>query len=77
MVKPSFTLADGRVQVLVPTQAVTGRVRVAGSLASFPLQVVPVVTDVQVESVAADGSSAVVLVSGLGFTEGVGEVPVR
>ena len=67
---------------VVPTNAVSGDVVVFSQVGNvqtfpadggFPLQVVPVVTDVQVESVAADGSSAVVLVSGLGFTEGVGE----
>ena len=73
VVKPTFTTADGSIQVYVPTQAVSGVVRVAGSAASFALQVVPMVTDVQVQSIAGDGSSAVVVVSGLGFTEGLGE----
>ena len=73
VVTPSFTTADGSIQVYVPTQAVSGVVRVAGSAASFALQIVPVVSDVQLESVTADGSSAVVLVSGLGFTEAFGD----
>ena len=34
------------------------------------LQIIPTITDVQVESVAADGSTASVLISGLGFVEG-------
>ena len=37
---------------------------------SFPLQIVPVVTDAQIESVASDGTSMTVLLSGFGFQEG-------
>ena len=38
--------------------------------ASLALQILPVITDMQVESVAADGSSAQVLIAGTGFVEG-------
>jgi hypothetical protein len=59
--------------VVVPYNAITGQVRVVGDTngASVALQIVPAITDVQVQSVAADGSSAVVVVSGYGFIEGL------
>ena len=39
---------------------------------TVPLQILPVVTGVDVISVASDGSSATVRLSGLGFVEGAG-----
>ena len=65
-VNPTGTTA----QVIVPLNAVSGDVRVVGSATAIALQIIPVVSDVQVASVAADGSSAQVLISGLGFVEG-------
>ena len=74
VVRPTMVGQPGTsVRLLVPTHATSGVVRVAGSPLTVPLQIVPVVTDVQMESVAADGSTAQVLVSGWGFTEGAGE----
>ncbi|WP_263539105.1 Ig-like domain-containing protein [Paucibacter sp. Y2R2-4] len=73
IVRPTVILAGGtQAQVVVPANAVTGNVRVAGDFngASFPLQIVPVVSNVQVQSVSADGSSAVVVLTGRGFVEG-------
>jgi len=73
IVRPTVILAGGsQAQVVVPANAVTGNVRVAGDSngASFPLQIVPVVSDIQVQSVAGDGSSAVVFIRGQGFVEG-------
>jgi hypothetical protein len=63
----------------VPSNAVTGDVVVYGQVGSvrtdfpdgtFPLQIVPVVSDVQVSSVSSDGSSATVVISGAGLIEG-------
>ncbi len=52
--------------------AVSGVVRVVGDTngTSVALQILPVITDVQVQSVAADGSSAEVVLRGFGFVEG-------
>ncbi|NML45874.1 phosphatase PAP2 family protein [Ramlibacter sp. G-1-2-2] len=63
------------VQVAVPVAAVTGQVRVVGDANGndVPLQILPAITDVQVESVAGDGSSATVLIAGSGFIEGGGQ----
>ena len=60
------------VTVVVPNNAVTGRVRVVGDLnaTEAPLQIVPVVTAVVINSIAGDGSSANVTLSGTGFIEG-------
>ncbi|MCG2595885.1 hypothetical protein LZ009_24175, partial [Ramlibacter sp. XY19] len=73
VVRPNNVSADGsQAQVLVPVNAVSGTVRLVGDVngAALHLQVVPAITDVQVESVAGDGSYANVLVAGLGFVEG-------
>jgi hypothetical protein len=73
IVRPVTVDAGGtQAQVVVPVDAVSGTVRVVGDVngTAVALQVVPVITDVQVESVAGDGSSATVLISGLGFVEG-------
>jgi Bacterial Ig-like domain len=72
-VQPSALAANGtQAQVFVPVNAVTGSVRVVGDVngASVPLQIVPVVTSVQVESVSADGSKAFVIIKGHGLVEG-------
>ncbi|WP_457334994.1 hypothetical protein [Rhizobacter sp. P5_C2] len=67
----------------VPLNALTGDAEVFEQVGSvithfddgtFPLQIVPTVRDVQVVSVAADGTSAQVLVSGSGFVEGANTV---
>ena len=62
--------AGTQLQVLVPIDAISGVVRVVGSANAIALQIVPTISDVQVESVAADGSSAQVLIAGTGFVEG-------
>jgi hypothetical protein len=63
----------------VPLGAVTGdavvysqvgTVRTDFADGTFPLQIIPLVSAVQVQSVAADGSSAVVVLTGRGFVEG-------
>ena len=68
---------------VVPVEATSGDVTVFQQVGNvqtvaqdgvFPLQIVPVVTDVQVESVASDGSTATVLVYGRGFVDGAGEI---
>jgi hypothetical protein len=71
IVRPGSVNAEGtQAQVTVPLNATTGAVRVVGAATSVALQVLPTITEVQVESVAADGSSAVVLIYGRGFVEG-------
>ncbi|SCX42366.1 Ig-like domain-containing protein [Nitrosospira sp. Nsp1] len=70
--RPATVNAGGtEIQVAVPLNAITGTVRVVGdrNASALALQILPVITDVQVQSVAADGSSATVLISGLGFVE--------
>ena len=74
VVRPSAVNAGNtQAQVLVPLNATSGVVRVVGSASALALQVLPTITDVQVESVAADGSSAQLLIAGLGFVEGGSE----
>ena len=73
VVRPSTVSADGtQAQVVVPMNAITGVVRVVGDRNSqvLSLQIVPVVSDVQVQSVASDGSTATVVITGYGFVEG-------
>jgi uncharacterized protein YjiK len=73
IVRPSTVNAAGtELQVLVPYNAVTGVLRVVGdtNARQLALQILPLISDVQVESVSADGSSAQVLLSGFGFVEG-------
>ncbi len=75
VVRPSAVNAAGTVaDVRVPVNAVTGTLRLLGDAASagFMLQVVPVLTGLAVQSVAADGSSATVLLTGSGLVEGNG-----
>jgi hypothetical protein len=59
-----------QLQVLVPIDAASGVVRVVGSPDAIALQILPTIVDVQVESVAADGSTAQLLISGTGLVEG-------
>ena len=71
IVRPSAVNGDGtEAQVVVPVNATSGEVRVLGSAAAIMLQIVPLIVDVQIEWVASDGSTAQVLVAGLGFVEG-------
>jgi len=73
IVRPSTVNAAGtQALVRVPNEAVSGMVRVVGSANALALQVLPVISDVQVESVAADGSTATLLIAGTGFVEGGG-----
>ena len=71
VVNPSTVNAAGtEAQVRVPLTAVSGPVRVVGdrNATEISLQVVPVVTDVQVQFV--NGTTAQVVLTGLGFVEG-------
>ncbi|MHA4866064.1 Ig-like domain-containing protein [Duganella sp. PWIR1] len=73
IVRPTLLSADGSsAEVRVPVGAVTGNVRMVGDITgtALPLQILPVVTGVDVQSVSADGSSAVLLIYGTGFVEG-------
>ncbi len=72
-------VARGIAYFTVPLDATTGdavvyslvgTVRTDFPDGTFPLQILPVITGVEVQSVATDGSSAVVVISGLGFVEG-------
>ena len=73
VVRPSTVNAAGaREQVMVPGNALTGKVRMVGDVngAALDLQgILPVTTDVQVQSVSSDGLTAQVLITGLGFVE--------
>ncbi|MEY2842731.1 MAG: hypothetical protein RI920_768, partial [Pseudomonadota bacterium] len=71
IVRATAVNADGtQIQVLVPIDATTGIVRVVGSPDAIALQILPTISDIQVESVTADGSSAQVLIAGTGLVEG-------
>jgi hypothetical protein len=71
IVRATAVNADGsQLQVLVPVDAATGVVRVVGSPDAIALQIVPTISDVQIESVAADGSTMQVLIAGTGLVEG-------
>ncbi|MBV8125397.1 MAG: hypothetical protein JO370_15140, partial [Paucibacter sp.] len=75
IVRPTSVSGDGtQALVKVPGNAVSGTVRVAGDSngSAIPLQILPVLTSIDVQSVAADGSSAVVVLRGSGFVEGNG-----
>lgn len=50
--------------------SLVGSVRTDFADGTFPLQILPTITDIQVESVAGDGSTAQVLIAGTGFVEG-------
>ncbi|MDT7833571.1 Ig-like domain-containing protein, partial [Aquabacterium sp. OR-4] len=77
-----YDATRGLAYFVVPVNAVSGDVTVFSQVGStqafpadgsFPLQIVPVVTGVQIESVASDSNSAQVTLSGYGFAEGAGE----
>ena len=73
IVRPVTVAADRTsAEVVVPTNAVTGMVRVVGdrNATGTLLQIVPVVGGVDVESVSYDGTTAQVYLTGLGFIEG-------
>ncbi len=73
VVKPSVVNTAGtQAQVLVPLNAISGVVRVVGERNGTEpfLQILPVIRDVQVQSVSSDATTATVLISGLGFVEG-------
>jgi hypothetical protein len=75
VVHPTAAASDGTsATVTVPTNAVTGVVRVVGDSTGHdvPLQIVPVIASMTVTSVAADGSSANVTLHGSGFVDGNG-----
>ena len=79
VVHPASVSADGtQAQVVVPMGAVTGAVFVLGDGVGqrFNLQVVPVLLSAQVQSIAPDGLSAMVLLKGLGFMEADAEYRV-
>src|SRR5581483_881213 len=72
-------LATSKAFFQVPFDALTGNVVVYGLAGAtrtdfadgtFPLEIVPVLTGITVNSVASDGSSANVTLHGLGFIEG-------
>ena len=76
LVQPKTVDATGTsATVTVPSGAVTGAVRVVGdqNMTSALLQIVPTVTGLTVQSVAADGSSAVVSLTGTGLIEGASD----
>ncbi|WP_374476423.1 Ig-like domain-containing protein [Zoogloea sp.] len=75
IVRPIIVSAEHtQAQVVVPTNAVTGKLRLVGDNKgqSIDLQIVPVVSGVRVQSVSSDGTSAVVVLTGVGFVEGNG-----
>ncbi|WP_367154929.1 choice-of-anchor D domain-containing protein [Methylomonas sp. HYX-M1] len=73
IVRPSLVNAEGtEMQVIVPLNAISGVVRVLGdkTATALELQIVPTITGMDVNSVAADGSSANITLYGTGFVEG-------
>ena len=73
VIRPLAVAADGTsLEVVVPLDAVTGPVGIVGDrLGNQPwLQIVPVVTNGDFRSIAADRSTASVRLQGLGFIEG-------
>jgi hypothetical protein len=71
VVTPSAVdLAAQTITVTVPDAAMTGRVRLERDTHGLLLQILPRVTDVQVQSVSGDGTTAVVVLSGFGFLDG-------
>ena len=71
LVKVATATATGATAV-VPATAITGVVRVLSdqNATAAPLAIVPVVTGLTVQSVASDGSTATVVLTGSGFVEG-------
>ena len=75
LVKPIAVTPDGtQLTVVVPDDAMTGTVGVVGDAMDTKalLQVVPVVTYADFQSVSGDGTSAAGLIRGRGFVEGAG-----
>jgi hypothetical protein len=73
VVRPAAVNEAGtEAQVVVPFEAVTGRVRVIGDRDATDafLQILPVLTSYSVDSVSSDGSTAYVRLYGSGFNEG-------
>jgi hypothetical protein len=73
IVKPTYVSDDRtKMDITVPNEATTGVVQVIGdtSSQSIPLQIVPMVTSVDVESIY--GTTAQVILRGRGFSEGDG-----
>ena len=73
VVSPTFVSQDRTVmEVVVPKQATTGVVQLIGDVSGklFQLQIVPVISGVDVEGL--QGSLATVVLRGLGFSEGDG-----
>ncbi|MCG2592459.1 Ig-like domain-containing protein, partial [Ramlibacter sp. XY19] len=74
-----FDAARGVAVFTVPIDAITGDATVFSQVGgtrtdfadgTFPLQVLPVITDLQVESLWGDGSNATLLIAGTGFVDG-------
>ena len=73
VVHPATAAADGTsATVVVPGNAVTDVVRVVGDHTGddVPLQIVPTITGMTVNSVASDGSSAFITLHGTGLVDG-------
>ena len=73
VVHPATAAVDGTsATVVVPTGAVTDVLRIVGDSAGndVPLQIVPVLNAMTVNSVASDGSSAYITLHGFGFVDG-------
>ncbi|NBX29737.1 hypothetical protein EBR04_04690, partial [bacterium] len=70
VVRPTIVADDGTSAIVtVPLDAVTGTVRVLGSAAAFPLQVVPVVTDAQIDWASEYNGTVNVSLTGYGFVD--------
>ncbi len=74
IVNPQAGATATSATVVVPANAVTGLVRVVGDANgdAIPLQILPTITSVTVNSVSSDGTSASVTVNGTGFVKGNG-----
>jgi hypothetical protein len=65
----SIDVAAGMITVIVPAAATTGRVRLERDAGGVILQIVPVVTGAQVESVDDDAGTMLVVLTGFGFID--------
>jgi hypothetical protein len=73
VVRPlTVNAAATQAEVMVPLDAVSGTVRLVGdrNASAVPLQILPVIDGIDVQSVSGDGESATVVLRGLGFVEG-------